>query len=79
MNHPSKARLLVEAASLDQHFLMSNMLLNWPDGIFPDKDSCLLKCSDICNSPNSLEFRLILSQQFTPKISLLYQINHKFR
>jgi hypothetical protein len=65
MNHPSKARLLVEAASLDQHFLMSNMLLNWPDGIFPDKDSCLLKCSDICNSPNSLKFRLILSQPIT--------------
>lgn len=60
MNHPSNAILLVEAASLDQHFLMSSILLNWPDGIFPDKDSCLLKCSDIYNSPNSLKFSLFI-------------------
>lgn len=71
MNHPSKARFLVEAASLDQLFLISNMLLNWPDGIFPDKDSCWLKCSDICNTPNSSDIiqTLILSHPIIPKIS----------
>lgn len=74
-NHPSKARFLVEAASLGQHFLMSNMVLNRPDGIFPDKDSCWLKCSHICNRPNSLKFRLphfIISDHINPRFPLWF-------
>ena len=45
---PSKASVLVLAASFCQLPENSNIVLKKPDGIFPDKDSSWLNCSDIC-------------------------------
>jgi len=52
--HPSNASDLVLAASFCQLPVNSNMVLNKPDGIFPDKDSSWLNCSDICKMLQNL-------------------------
>ena len=38
MNQPSKARVFVVEASFCQQLLKSNIVLNRPEGILPDKD-----------------------------------------
>lgn len=48
IHQPSKASDLVLAASFCQQPVNSNIVLNKPDGIFPDKDNSWLNCSDIC-------------------------------
>ena len=52
--HPSNASDLVLAASFCQLPVNSNIVLNKPDGIFPDKDSSWLNCSDICKMLQNL-------------------------
>jgi len=59
--HPSNASDLVLAASFCQLPVNSNMVLNKPDGIFPDKDSSWLNCSDICWNDRTSERNLIRS------------------
>ena len=54
IHQPSKASDLVPAASFCQEPVYSNILLNRPDGIFPDKDSSWLNCSDICKMLHDL-------------------------
>ena len=73
MHQPSTASDLVLAASFCQEPVNSNILLNRPDGIFPDKDNSRLNCSDICKMLHDLRKLAIFSPNIVNTAQTLFK------
>lgn len=80
--HPSNASDLVLAASFCQLPVNSNIELKKPDGIFPDRDSSWLNCSDICKMLQNLrkvvyhDYFVYLFAEFVSTLSTEHVMHH---